>query len=46
MTENDISYIVRGCIFEVYNHIGPGLLESSYEAALAYEIINKGLSVK
>lgn len=46
MTENDISYIVRGCIFEVYNQLGPGLLESSYEAALAYEIINKGLSVK
>lgn len=31
MTENDISYIVRGAIFNVYNALGPGLLESVYE---------------
>ena len=28
---------MRGAIFEVYNDLGPGLLESTYEAALAYE---------
>ncbi len=43
MTENDISYIVRGCIFTVYNKLGPGLLESAYEAALLYEIAKTGL---
>ncbi len=37
-TENDISYIIRGCIFKVYNNLGPGLLESAYEAALVYEL--------
>jgi GxxExxY protein len=38
MTENEISYIIRGCIFNVYNTLGPGLLESAYEAALCYEL--------
>ena len=30
MDENQISYLIRGCIFKVYNTIGPGLLESAY----------------
>jgi GxxExxY protein len=46
MTENDISYAVRGCIFKVFNNLGPGLLESAYEVALAYEISKAGLRVK
>ena len=45
MTENEISYIIRGCIFKVYNALGPGLLESAYEAALAYEVRAAGLLV-
>ncbi|MBK6931992.1 MAG: GxxExxY protein [Saprospirales bacterium] len=46
MTENEVSYIVRGCIFTVYNNLGPGLLESAYEAALFHEIQKAGLPVK
>lgn len=46
MTENDISYEVRGAIFEVYNNLGPGLLESIYEAALKKELEKKGLQVQ
>jgi GxxExxY protein len=46
MEENDISYIIRGAIFEVYNTLGPGLLESVYTATLTVELIDKGLSVK
>lgn len=46
MTENDISYLIRGRIFKVYNNLGPGLLESAYEAALLYELENAGLNVK
>lgn len=38
MNENEISYIIRGCIFNVYNSLGPGLLEKAYEAALFYEL--------
>ncbi len=46
MTENDISYIVRGAIFKVYNELGPGLFESVYESALVYQLRKQGLDVK
>ncbi len=46
MTENEISYIIRGAIFNVYNALGPGLLESVYEEALTYEIQKAGLKVE
>lgn len=43
MTENDISYKIRGCIFKVFKNLGPGLLESAYEVALMYELRKEGL---
>lgn len=46
MIENDISYKIRGAIFKVYNELGPGLLESVYEAALYYQLKKDGLEVK
>jgi GxxExxY protein len=46
MEENDISYKIRGCIFKVYNSLGPGLLESVYEASLAYELQEEGYKVE
>ena len=46
MTENEISYLIRGAIYKVYNNIGPGLLESVYETALVYELRKIGLNVK
>jgi GxxExxY protein len=46
MTENDISFQIRGCIFKVYNNLGPGLLESAYEAALIYELNKCNLKVR
>jgi GxxExxY protein len=46
MDENDISYQIRGAIFTAYNALGPGLLESAYEAVLAYVLIENGLDVK
>ena len=45
MDENEISFEIRGCIFKVYNKLGPGLLESAYQAALLYELKKKGLVV-
>ena len=38
MKENEISYDIRGAAFKVYNSLGPGLLESIYEHAMAYEL--------
>ncbi len=46
MTENEISYKIRGAIFKVFNALGPGLLESAYEATLLHELRKDGLSVK
>ncbi|PWH84867.1 GxxExxY protein [Brumimicrobium oceani] len=46
MTENEISYKIRGAIFSIYNNLGPGLLESVYSAALVYELKKAGLSVR
>jgi len=45
MTENDISYKIRGAIFNIYNAFGPGLLESVYAAALIFELKKEGLKV-
>lgn len=46
MNENEISYKIRGAIFNVYKHFGPGLLESVYIAALATDLKNEGLRVR
>ena len=46
MTENEISYKIRGAIFNVYNNLGPGLLESAYETTLIIELEKEGLSVE
>jgi GxxExxY protein len=43
MDENDISFKIRGCIFKVYNNLGPGLLESVYEIALVHELNHMNL---
>lgn len=46
MSENEISYIIRKAIYEVYEELGPGLLESSYEFALKHELESVGLRVR
>ena len=46
MTENEISYQIRGAIYDVYKELGPGLLESVYEEALMFELKDRGLDVE
>jgi GxxExxY protein len=46
MLENEITYQVRGAIFDVYYDLGPGLLESIYKEALITELENRGLIVE
>jgi GxxExxY protein len=46
MTENEISEKVIGCAIQVHRELGPGLLESSYEECLYYELIQSGLLVE
>jgi GxxExxY protein len=45
MTENEISRIIVDCAFKIHTTLGPGLLESVYAAALAYELRNRSLQV-
>ena len=46
MTDNELTYEIRGAIFDVYNELGPGLLESVYEEALAFELKERGLKAE
>ena len=38
MTENEIAKILVNIFFKVHQVLGPGLLESVYEAAICYEL--------
>src|SRR5215472_7192824 len=44
--ENELSRIILDAAFRVHSAIGPGLLESAYEACLVYEIRSAGLKVQ
>jgi len=38
MNEEEIGKVVLDCAYKVHTRLGPGLLESAYEACLAYEL--------
>ena len=46
MTLDNITYEIRGAIYDVYKALGPGLLESVYEEALVFELEQRGLKVE
>jgi len=46
MTIDDVTYQIRGAIYDVYKMLGPGLLESVYEEALCFELAQRGLTVE
>ncbi|NOX19510.1 MAG: GxxExxY protein [Chlorobi bacterium] len=46
MNENEISHKIIGIAIELHKKLGPGLLESAYENALAYDLRESGLEVK
>lgn len=45
MNIDNLIYQSVGAAMEVYNHLGPGLLESVYEKAMMYELQSRGLRV-
>lgn len=45
MHENKLATEIVDACFKVHTVMGPGLLESVYEAALAYELGQRGLNV-
>lgn len=46
MIEDKLIYEAIGACYDVYNYLGPGLLESVYEKALIQELKLRDLSVK
>lgn len=46
MHENEIGTLILDAAFQVHKELGPGLLESTYEACLNYEIIQKEINVQ
>ena len=46
MKENDIGTVVVDAALQIHRELGPGLLESVYEAILAYELRERGLYVE
>jgi len=46
MTENELSKIVFDAALKVHRELGPGLLESAYEACLFYELRKTGIYVE
>ena len=46
MEINDVTERIIGAAITVHRELGPGLLESTYEACLAFELIEQGLRVE
>ena len=46
MSPHEISHAIIRCALKVHSALGPGLLESTYEACLAHELRNAGFNVE
>lgn len=46
MTENEIAKIIVDSAYKIHSKLGPGLLESAYQAILAYELRIQGLKIE
>jgi GxxExxY protein len=46
MTHNEISKVIVDAALEIHRALGPGLLETVYENALAHELELRGLRVQ
>jgi len=45
MVDEELTQQILKCAFKVHSELGPGLLESAYEACLYYELVEEGLNV-
>jgi GxxExxY protein len=45
MTENEIATVVLDAAFKIHRTLGPGLLESVYQATLDFELQKQGMRV-
>jgi GxxExxY protein len=45
LVHGDLTYQVRGALFEVYNALGPGFKEETYKIATCAELESRGIPV-
>ena len=45
MTENEIAKIIVDVAYKMHVALGPGLLESAYEAVMEHDLLKRGLTV-
>jgi len=45
MTENEVAKIIVDVAFKIHTTLGPGLLESVYEAVMEHDLVKRGLRV-
>ncbi len=43
---NALTEMIIAAALDVHNELGPGMLESSYDACLAFELLQRGLSIE
>lgn len=46
MELNELTYKIIGCVYKVHSELGPGMLESTYEVCLEYELLKAGVKVE
>jgi GxxExxY protein len=46
MNENDLAKVIVDAAFKIHTRIGPGLLESAYQAMMEYELRKRGLQIE
>jgi len=46
LIHEDISYIVRGVMFDVYNKLGPKLKEEIYQSAFTHGLRERGITTR
>ena len=46
LRDEELTYRIRGCVFEVYRQLGHGFLESVYQKALVAELGRQNLKVQ
>ena len=46
MTENEIAQQIVDSAFKIHHALGPGLLESAYQAILIYELQKRGFTIE
>jgi len=46
LEDEELTYKIRGCVYDVYRELGAGFLEKVYENALEIELLKQGLRVE